>query len=129
MKRGFTLVELLIVLTVIGLLGLIVVPIVDTIIKENKQKLYDLQINNIEDGAKNWASDNIFNLPEDDNETLNITICDLEKSGFIEIDMENPKTGERFYKNSYVVITKTSYGYTYNYNVNSGDNYYCNYNN
>ena len=85
MKRGFTLIELLAVITIIGLLSLIVVPIVDTIIKDNNQELYDIQIKNIEDAAKNWASNNILSLPEDINDTMSITICDLEKEGFIEI--------------------------------------------
>lgn len=125
MKRGFTLIELLVVITVIGLLSLIVVPIVDTIIQENNQKLYDIQIKNIEDGAKNWASANPFALPEEG--TMEMTICDLEKAGFIELDMQNPKTGEKFYKDSYVEITKTSYGYTYEYRVQSGSSYECNY--
>ena len=125
MKRGFTLIELLTVITIIGLLSLIVVPIVDTIIKDNSNELYNMQIKNIEDAAKNWASDNIFSLPSDIDDTMQITICDLEKAGFIEIDMRNPKTNERFYKDSYVVITKTSYGYTYDYDKTSGSNYEC----
>lgn len=126
MKKGFTLIELLAVITIIGLLSLIVVPIVDTIIKDNNQELYDIQIKNIEDAAKNWASNNIFSLPEDINDTMSITICDLEKEGFIEIDMKNPKTNELFYKDSYVVITKTSYGYIYDYDETSGNSYECN---
>ena len=124
MKRGFTLIELLTVITIIGLLSLIVVPVVDKIIKENNQELYDIQIKNIEDAAKNWASNNMFSLP-DTGDSIEVTICDLEKSGFIEIDMKNPRTNELFYKDSYVTITNTSYGLTFDYDEVSGSSYTC----
>ena len=64
MKKGFTLVELLAVLVILGLLGLIVVPVVDKIIKDNRNNLYELQIKNIEEGARNWAAKNPLSLPE-----------------------------------------------------------------
>lgn len=126
MKRGFTLIELLAVITLIGLLSLIVVPIVDTIISDNNQELYDIQIKNIENAAKNWASNNPFSLPENINDTISLTVCDLQKAGFVETDIRNPRTNELFYKDSYVTITKTSYGFTYDYNETSGSNYECN---
>ena len=44
MKKGFTLVELLAVITLLGLLSLIVVPVVDKIIKDNKEKLYQTML-------------------------------------------------------------------------------------
>ena len=113
MKKGFTLVELLAVITLLGLLSLIVVPVVDKLIKDSKEDLYNTQVNNIEAAAKNWASDNIFALPESG--YIDKTICDLENTGFLEIDVKNPKTDKLFYKDSYVRITKTDYGYEYKY--------------
>lgn len=120
MKKGFTLIELLGVITLLGLLSLIVVPVVDKIIKENKEKLYQTNIQMIEEGARNWAAENIFSLPDVVGETKALTICDLEKAGKIEIDIVNPKTEELFYKNSRVLITKTDYGFEYEYDENSG---------
>lgn len=119
MKRGFTLVELLAVITILGLLSLIVVPVVDKIIKDNKEALYQTQVQNIEQSAKNWASENIFSLPENIGDYIDKTICDLESDGLLEIDVKNPKTDEMFYKDSYVRITKTDYGFEYEY-VDSG---------
>lgn len=124
MKKGFTLVELLAVITLLGLLSLIVVPVVDKLIKDSEEELYQTQIKNIEDGAKNWASKNIFNLPESG--YIDKTICELERDGFLEIDMKNPKTEELFYKDSYVRITKTDYGFEYEYIEESGSSFECN---
>ena len=125
MKKGFTLVELLAVITLLGLLSLIVVPVVDKIIKDSQEDLYQTQINNIEAGAKNWAADNVFSLPEENGKHVDKTICDLEKEGFLEIDIKNPKTDELFYKDSYVRITKTDYGFEYEY-IETGSSFECN---
>ena len=43
-KKGFTLVELLAVITVIAIIGLISVPVVEGIVKRSRQKAYDRQI-------------------------------------------------------------------------------------
>lgn len=120
MKRGFTLVELLAVIVLLGMISLIVVPVVDKLIKENKENLYQTNIGLIEEGARSWAGDNIFSLPGEIGETKKLTLCDLEKDGRIEVDIRNPKTGELFYKDSIVTITKTEYGFEYKYDENSG---------
>lgn len=115
MKKGFTLIELLSVIILLGLLSLIVVPTVDKIIKENKEQAYQTNIKMIEAGARGWAAENVFDLPNENGEYIDKTICDLESSGKIEMDIRNPKTNELFYKDSYVRITKTEYGYDYQY--------------
>lgn len=120
MKRGFTLVELLAVITLIGLLSLIVIPVVDKIIKDNEEQLYETQIKMIEDSARSWAADNIFQLPSNNGEVLTKTICELENSGFLEADVKNPKTEELFYKDAVVKITKTENGYEYTFDEDSG---------
>lgn len=119
MKKGFTLVELLAVLVILGLLGLIVVPVVDKVIKDSKNDLYNIQIQNIEDGARSWAAKNPLNLPEENN-SIRKTVLELKNDGFIEVDIKNPKTNKLFCDDSYVTITNTTNGFQYNYDVNSG---------
>ena len=90
MKKGFTLIELLSVIILLGLLSLIVIPVVDKIIKENKEQAYQTNIKMIEEGARGWAAENTFNLPSENGEYVDLTICELEYSGKIEIDVRNP---------------------------------------
>lgn len=120
MKRGFTLVELLAVLVILSLLSLITVPVVDKLIKDNKEKMYDIQIKNIEDGAKDWAAANPFSMPED-GESITKTIKELEDGGFIEVDIKNPKTNEVFCDTSYVKITNKNNVYSYTYDPDNGN--------
>lgn len=124
MKKGFTLIELLSVIIVLGLLSVIVVPIVDKIIKENREQVYQTNIKMIEEGARGWAAEHTFNLPSENGKYIDLTICELEYSGKIEIDIKNPKTNELFFKDSYVRITKTEYGYDYQY-VETGSSLSC----
>ena len=56
MKKGFTLVELLATIVIIGVVALIAVPSVVDNIKLSKEKLYKTQIQNIEIAAKKWAT-------------------------------------------------------------------------
>lgn len=125
MKKGFTLVELLAVIVLIGLLSLIAIPIVDKLIKDSEEQLYQTQIDNIEAAARNYYADNIFDLPENIGEYIDKTICELENLGFLDVDIKNPKTEELFYKDSYVRITKTNYGFEYKYIEDSGSSYSC----
>lgn len=120
MKKGFTLVELMSVIILLGLISFIVVPVVDKIIKENRENLYETNVKMIEEGARSWAGDNIFSLPEVEGEFISLTICDLEKDGRIEVDVKNPKNDQLFYKDSVVKIIKTAYGYEYEYDETSG---------
>ena len=59
-KNGFTLVELLGVVTILAMLGMIIVPVINKVITDNKNELYEVQIRNIKSGASNFVSENIF---------------------------------------------------------------------
>ena len=80
-KNGFTLVELLGVIILLGVLSVIVVPEVRDSIKQSKKKAYDKQIDTVITAAKNWVSDNIDELSE---ETIFIDIQSLKQNGFLE---------------------------------------------
>lgn len=92
-KYGFTLVELLGAIVILALLSLIAIPVVTNVVKSNKQKLYEIQLKNIESAAKAWGSDNLGELP-DPGDSIKISLEDLQENGYIEKNLKNPKTGE-----------------------------------
>ena len=115
MKKGFTLIELLAVIVVLGILGLIIIPNVAGTLKNQKDNLYKVQISNIEEAAKGWASEHFFTLPTSDNEVKSIYLKDLE--GFIDTDINNPKANKNFGKCLKINITKVAGTENYTYKV------------
>jgi len=71
-KKGFTLVELLAVITLIGILGLITVPIINNTIKNSRKKAFKETLNAIVDSAKiyNADTDYLVMTPENDLDVL-----------------------------------------------------------
>lgn len=115
-KRGFTLIELLGAIIILGLILVIIVPNVTNILDENRDKAYNRQIDNIIKSAKTWGADNISKLPTKNNDTITVTLLELQKGGFADKDLKNPKTEELFdVNNTYVIITNDNG--TLNYEV------------
>ncbi len=90
---GFTLIELIMVITLLGIIALIAVPTVNTIINDSKDKAYNEQVKLIEDSAKTYMSRNSLELPA---QTVNATKCvsvsKLQTEGFLaNKSIENPK--------------------------------------
>ena len=111
-KNGFTLVELLGVIILLGVLSMIAVPVVRDLIKSSKKELYEEQIKQIEQGLKNWAHDNIFLLP-DDNGVITLSLGQLAQSGHVNYKIENPKNNKCFSAESKLTITKYNNSYVY----------------
>lgn len=112
-NKGFTLIELLSVIIIIGVIGLIAIPTVNKAIKDAREELYKIQINNIELGAKSWAAENVLNLPEGDGELITLTLGQLKVAGHIQLDLRNPKTKKLFANDMEVTITKHINNYIY----------------
>ena len=98
MKRGFTLIEMLGVITIIALLALIIFPIINNQVNENKQELYQIQIKNIENAAKNYGAYNLHILPSEGSEfkSTSITLETLINEGYMDENLTNPFTKEEF---------------------------------
>lgn len=117
MKRnGFTLIEVLTVIIILGVIGLIVMPVVTNSLKESKDDLYEVQISNIREASKTWAADNIYTLPTETNGSVIVTLETLQSEGYIDEGTKNPKTDELF--NTTETCVKVSYnGKKYTYTV------------
>lgn len=111
--NGFTLVELLGVVTILAMLGLIIVPTVNKVISDNKKKLYDVQIRNIEDSASAFVADHIFQFDVSLNNSVGITLGNLKRLGYIDEDIVDPITRKKFSDSVLIIITNTTNGFTY----------------
>ena len=117
MKRGFTLIELLASIVIVGIIGSITFVVIDKTLKASKQKLYDIQLQNIYDGAHSWVVDNMDIM---NNKTYYcITISELQKESYLQPEIKNPITDELFDINSYIKITTTNAGYNYSLDENN----------
>ena len=101
-KNGFTFIEILGVITVLALISTIILISVSKSLKESKEKLYQVEIENIKSAASMWKTDNIELIP--DNGYYLITLKDLQDNGYIKEDLINPKTNENFDKTLLIEI-------------------------
>ena len=88
-KKGFTLVELLVVIVIIGVLSVIIVPSVININKGINERLYEQKKENIEAAAVLYGNNNeeIFNGAEQ----VPVYVYELVDSNYFTADIENNK--------------------------------------
>ena len=104
-KNGFTLIELMAVITILVVLSLVIVPIIDRNVKKSKDDMYKIQIENIRMAGEGYFSDHISSRPISGG-YCSISIDILTSEGYVSGDVVNPKTGEAF-NNLYVQIKNT----------------------
>lgn len=116
-NKGFTLIEILAVVTIIGVVSLITMPVVQKNITKSRQQAYNNQIDNIVKAAKDWSSENLTNLPENNNEKLNISLEMLMSLGYLEDNLVDPLTDKYFSPDTVITIEKINNNYQYKVNV------------
>lgn len=112
-KNGFTLIEVLGVMIVLTLLALLITPVISKTIKDNKQKLYNIQIKKIETAAKDYSLKNKEVLPEE-GRTTKITLGEIKRSGLLTDEVRNPITKELFSDDLLIEISYSNNQYVYN---------------
>lgn len=125
MKKGFTLVELLGVIVILGLIAMIAIPTINTALNNSRDKAYNEQINTIEDAARSYMSKNSLKLPnQTEGKKCCLKVSTLQNEGLLTAsDIKNPKyksgstdEKENFEKfNGSVIITFTNNKYDYAY--------------
>ena len=113
MKKGFTLIEVLAIIVILGIIASIIGVSVSGTLDSSKKKSYQQQVHNIEKAASMWAVENIQLLPSTG--TCTISIEDLYSSGYLPNVPKNPVTnGEMSGKvEVYYYAEKNQYTYTY----------------
>lgn len=89
MKKGFTLIELMAVITVLVIILSITFPVVSNVLQESRENSYDSQVSMIESAAKRYISDNVKEVDESGNLLISrekdnfVTILALQKNGYL----------------------------------------------
>lgn len=125
MKKGFTLVELLGVIVILGLIAMIAIPTINSALNSSREKAYNEQIKTIEDTARTYMSKNSLKLPDQlEGNKCSIRISTLQQAGLLDSDdIQNPmyKEGSTDEKENFenfngsVIITFTGNKYKYEY--------------
>lgn len=94
-KRGFTLVELIAVVAILGLIALIVYPAIGSVIRNSRESAYNDQVAVIESAAKNWSIDNASTLP-DNGTVYRLSVNTLLEEGYISNDeVKDPRNSSK----------------------------------
>ena len=118
MKKGFTLIEIISVIVILGIIGLIAIPVSNKIINNSKEKILTEQISRIVSACKSYVADSDEDLLPDEVEgsTKTVSIDVLRNNGYLNSkDLINPKTGNIL--TGSITITYTDNEYVYDYQV------------
>lgn len=116
-KNAFTLIEVMIVVFLLGLVAVFIVPKINSIINENKLKIYNDIVKTIEDAAESYTykNTNIVDEEIDINGKYEITILKLQQSGLLDTNIIEPFHNSEISTSNIVIITKVDNQYIYEY--------------
>lgn len=124
-KKGFTIVELLVTVTLLAIISTISVISITSFINKNKENNYEILKNTILQASKEYVADNRYG-----NIDSSITAQYLLDNHYITSGLTDPKTGKNIDLNS-VIITITFQNKKYTYEIKQEDwkledgNYCC----
>lgn len=124
-KKGFTIVELLVTITLLAIISTIAVISITSFINKNKENNYEILKNTILEASKEYVTDNRYGDIQS-----TITGQFLLDNHYITSSLIDPKTGKNIDLNS-IVITITYQNKNYTYEIKQEDwkledgNYCC----
>ena len=117
-KKGFTLIEVIVVIVIIVILSLILIPNVMLFINKNDINSCEKLITNIESSAKIYVSENKYTLGFDcSNTSKTITLQQLVEEGDLSSPIINPITKEEIDLNTTIAVTYNCTDKTFTYEV------------
>ena len=114
MKKGFTLVELLAVIAIIGVLTTLIIPSVSRMVRDRKSKLYENQVNELVSVTRQYMANN----PEmydaiDEYGHVYVTLRELCNSKHIDCTVVDPRDNSTMEGLIRVSLSGTDYIYKY----------------
>ena len=121
-KKGFTLIETLLVIALTAILLLILVPNVYTLIKTNDVKSCNNLKGSIESAAKIYVTENKYELKFDEKSTQEVTIEKLIETGALKLDSDeliNPIDNTEISRDTVIYVNYDKETDTFSYSVNN----------
>lgn len=104
-KEGFTLVELLGVIVLLGIISLVIIPKVGDTITNSKNTAYEVQITNIKKGISDYIIDK--NILQEDG-SITIKLGSIKQAGYLPISIKNPISKKNISNESLALVTRTN---------------------
>ncbi len=127
-KNGFTLVEVLAVLVIIGILSAISVAVYTNSINSSKNSLSEFQKNKLIEATRTYVAINTLSFNKifsdaDESFCVQISVEVLNKAGFLTADVIDPKDGNKLEGFIKVVYDTNTSQYKYDYAINPSCEY------
>ncbi len=121
-KKGFTLVELMGVIIILGIIALLLVPTINSSISNFRKDSYQRQLKSICLATSSYTTDHYADLPDEDGEKAVITLGNLKSGDYVDVYLKDPMT-QRYFPNDMVIeLTKNGKNYDCHIIEDSGTN-------
>lgn len=105
-RKGFTLIEVIMVIAIIAILSIILAPNVMVLINKNNERSCEKMIDNIKSAAKMYVNQNKYELGFDCSGTAKeITLQTLVDAGYLGGELVNPINKKEINLESKVLVT------------------------
>jgi len=121
-NKGFTMIELLTVIAILGIVLLITIPVINNVIEDSKQKAFKANVELISKAAESYFVENAFKMPTKVDKPAFLFLDKLVEDGYIK-PIKNPNN-ENENCTGYVLVTMTGTDIlSYNPYLKCGNNY------
>lgn len=108
-SKGFTLVELMGVIVLLGILGVVIIPKIGNSLTNSKEVSYKAQVEQIKKATRDFFAENT-ELLEDD-KTVTIKLGVLKQKGYLPVDMKDPRNKKTISNESTIAVTENEGNY------------------
>lgn len=95
-RKGFSLIELMGIIILLSIISVLVIPSIDSAMRDFKNKSYNSQIQTIKLAANDWSTENLGKYAMNDGQVVTIVLGQLKSGGYLVEELINTKTNEPF---------------------------------
>ncbi len=117
MKKGFTLIEMIAVVGIIGIMSLLVMPLIINQIGEKKDEISETTYDVIFAAADLYLNDNVATYPKQVNAVYCIKLEELVNSGNLKKPLKDVTTGKLLDTSRYLRVEVNAYAEYDNYEI------------